>query len=72
MATPLVAYDDWSPSFDALIEYQLLDRLGLITPNPTAADAERSILVTGLGCSMAIIPIPNLVTRLLKEKTHCK
>lgn len=43
MATPLVAYDDWSPSFDALIEYQLLDRLGLITPNPTAADAEKNL-----------------------------
>jgi CRISPR type IV-associated protein Csf3 len=43
MATPLVAYDDWSPSFDALIEYQLLDQLGLITPNPTAADAEKNL-----------------------------
>ena len=35
MATPLAAYDDWSPSLDALIEYQLLDSLGLIEPNPT-------------------------------------
>ncbi|MFO0449768.1 MAG: hypothetical protein ACK52I_14110 [Pseudomonadota bacterium] len=43
MATPLAAYDDWSPSLDALIEYQLLDRLGLITPNPTAADAEKNL-----------------------------
>jgi len=43
MATPLAAYDDWSPSMDALIEYQLLDRLGLITPNPTAADAEKNL-----------------------------
>lgn len=43
MATPLVAYDDWSPSLDALIEYQLLDRLNLITPNPTAADAEKNL-----------------------------
>jgi CRISPR type IV-associated protein Csf3 len=43
MATPLVAYDDWSPSLDALIEYQLLDRLDLITPNPTASDAEKNL-----------------------------
>jgi CRISPR type IV-associated protein Csf3 len=43
MATPLAAYDDWSPSLDALIEYQLLDRLGLITPNPTAEDAEKNL-----------------------------
>ena len=43
MATPLVAYDDWSPSLDALIEYQLLDKLGLITPNPTIADAEKNL-----------------------------
>ena len=43
MATPLVAYDDWSPSLDALIEYQLLDKLGLITSNPTIADAEKNL-----------------------------
>lgn len=43
MATPLVAYDNWSPSLDALIEYQLLDKLGLITPNPTIADAEKNL-----------------------------
>jgi CRISPR type IV-associated protein Csf3 len=40
MATPLVAYDEWSPSLDALIEYQLLEKLGLIEPNPT----EQSII----------------------------
>jgi len=43
MASPLVAYDDWSPSLDALLEYVLLDRLNLITPNPTAADAEKNL-----------------------------
>ena len=43
MATPLVAYDNWSPSLDALIEYQLLDKLGLITPNPTIADVEKNL-----------------------------
>lgn len=43
MANPLVAYDDWSPSLDALLEYMLLDRLNLITPNPTDADAEKNL-----------------------------
>ncbi len=43
MASPLVAYDDWSPSLDALLEYVLLDRLNLITPNPTKEDAERNL-----------------------------
>jgi len=43
MATPLVAYDDWSPSFDALIEYQLLDSLGLIEPNPTEASIIKTL-----------------------------
>ena len=43
MATPLVAYDDWSPSLDALIEYQLLERLGLIEPNPTEASVLKNL-----------------------------
>ena len=43
MATPLVAYDDWSPSLDALIEYQLLERLGLIEPNPTEASIVKNL-----------------------------
>lgn len=43
MATPLVAYDDWSPSLDALIEYQLLDHLGLIEPNPTEASVLKNL-----------------------------
>lgn len=43
MATPLVAYDDWSPSLDALIEYQLLERLGLIEPNPTEASIIKNL-----------------------------
>ena len=43
MATPLVAYDDWSPSLDALIEYQLLERLRLIEPNPTEASIIKNL-----------------------------
>lgn len=43
MATPLVAYDDWSPSLDALIEYQLFERLGLIEPNPTEASIIKNL-----------------------------
>jgi CRISPR type IV-associated protein Csf3 len=42
LSTPLVAFDDWSPSLDALLEFQILDRLGLVSPNPTIADAERA------------------------------
>lgn len=42
MATPLAVYDDWSPNLDALIISQILDNLNLSSPNPTAADIEKT------------------------------
>lgn len=45
LSSPLTTYDDWSPSLDALVEYQLLDRLGLLAPNPTETDIEELLPV---------------------------
>lgn len=35
IANPFVAYDNFSPSLDALLEWYWLEERGLITPNPT-------------------------------------
>lgn len=41
MATPLAAYDDWSPALDALVQYRVLDNAGLISPNPDIDAVEK-------------------------------
>ena len=40
MATPVALFDDWSPAMDGLLEWLLLDRLGLTSPNPTPKQVE--------------------------------
>lgn len=42
LASAIAVYDDWSPSLDSLLEWLLLDRQGITTPNPTPEQVERS------------------------------
>ncbi|MFQ3637880.1 MAG: hypothetical protein SNJ57_18810 [Cyanobacteriota bacterium] len=42
LATPMQAYEDWTPSLDALLEWAILDEAGLASANPTPEDVERS------------------------------
>jgi len=42
LGTPLAVFDDWSPSLDAVLEFQILNRLHLTTPNPTGQDWARN------------------------------
>jgi len=35
MASPIALFDDWTPSMDSLLEWLILDKLNLTTPNPT-------------------------------------
>ena len=35
LASPFAVFDDYSPAFDGLLEYLLLEQLNLLAPNPT-------------------------------------
>lgn len=40
MGTAIATYDSWSPSLDSLIEWLILDKLNLTSPNPTPEQIE--------------------------------
>jgi len=40
LATAIATYDDYSPSLDSLVEWLILDRLNLCSPNPTSEQVE--------------------------------
>lgn len=42
LASAIAVYDDWSPSMDALLEWLLLDSVGLTTPNPTSEQVKQT------------------------------
>jgi CRISPR type IV-associated protein Csf3 len=42
MATSIVVFDDWSPALDSLLEWLILDKLHLTSPNPTPEQVEAS------------------------------
>ena len=42
LGSNLVAFDDYSPSLDGILEYQILDLAGRIVPNPTDKDVEEN------------------------------
>jgi len=42
MGSPIAGYDDWSPDLAGLLEYLLLDRLHLASPNPTPEQVEET------------------------------
>lgn len=46
LSSPIAVYDDYSPAIDSLLEWLLLDRLNLISPNPTPeqVDSTREII----------------------------
>jgi CRISPR type IV-associated protein Csf3 len=35
LSSPIAVCDDWTPSLDALLEWQILEKLNLLSPNPT-------------------------------------
>lgn len=42
LSTPFAAYDDWSPSLDGLLEWLILDSLGLASPNPSESEIQEN------------------------------
>lgn len=42
LASPVGVFDDYSPSLDGLLEWLLLDRLHLTSPNPTPEQVEQT------------------------------
>ena len=42
LACGFAAFDDWSPDLAGLLEWLLLDGVGMVSPNPTIADVEAS------------------------------
>jgi len=53
LSTPLAAYDNWSPSIDSLLEWMLLDKLGLVSPNPTPQQVEDSRTIVAANMPIA-------------------
>jgi CRISPR type IV-associated protein Csf3 len=35
LSSPIAVYDDWTPALDGLLQWQILEKLNLISPNPT-------------------------------------
>lgn len=42
LATNPVIMDDWSPSIDGILEYVIIERNGLLKPNPTREECEKN------------------------------
>lgn len=42
MGSAIACYDDWSPSIDSLLEWLMLEKLSLISPNPTPKQVEKT------------------------------
>jgi hypothetical protein len=45
LATPMQAFDDWTPSLDSLLEWLILDKLGLASSNLTQLDIDKGLKI---------------------------